>query len=92
MLILVVTGPLAARYTQPAVERLGAVVARRRRAWAPEARADGAAAGASAAGTPAGPGVVLPAQGAGVEPVEDSPDAEDALDAGPDQALDGLSR
>ncbi|WP_406115342.1 cation:proton antiporter [Kitasatospora purpeofusca] len=88
VLILVVTGPLAARYTQPAVERLGAVVSRRRGAWAPEARAGGASASASAAGG------VLPAQGSGVEPVEDAPDAEAALDPGPGpgQALDGLSR
>ncbi|MFD7411603.1 cation:proton antiporter [Kitasatospora purpeofusca] len=99
VLILVVTGPLAARYTQPAVERLGAVFARRRGAWAPEARAGGSAAGVAAgAGAAAvvasGPAaeVVLPVQGAGVEPVEDSPDAEDVLDPGPDQALDGLSR
>nr|BEK63696.1 cation:proton antiporter [Kitasatospora purpeofusca] len=109
VLILVVTGPLAARYTQPAVERLGAVFARRRGAWVPEARAGGAAAGVAAgAGAGAGAGaaavvasgvasgpaaeVVLPVQGAGVEPVEDSPDAEDVLDPGPDQALDGLSR
>ncbi len=87
VLILVVTGPLAARYTQPAVERLGTVFARRRgAAWAPEARPGGTAA---AAPTAAG---VLPAQGSGVEPVEDAPDAEDVLDPGPDQALDGLSR
>ncbi|MFD8319047.1 cation:proton antiporter [Kitasatospora purpeofusca] len=101
VLILVVTGPLAARYTQPAVERLGAVFARRRGAWVPEARTGGAAAGVAAgaaavvaSGVASGPAaeVVLPVQGAGVEPVEDSPDAEDVLDPGPDQALDGLSR
>ncbi|WP_078896349.1 cation:proton antiporter [Streptomyces sp. NRRL S-495] len=92
VLILVVTGPLAARYTQPAVERLGAVVARRRGAWVPEARAGGAAGGPVAGGVAAE--AVLPVQGPGVEPVEDSPDAEDALEPGPGpgQALDGLSR
>ncbi|MFF7586476.1 cation:proton antiporter [Kitasatospora purpeofusca] len=88
VLILVVTGPLAARYTQPAVERLGAVVARRRGAWAPKARAGGVAAGGVTAEA------VLPVQGPGVEPVEDSPETEDALEPGPGpgQALDGLSR
>ncbi|CAN3978510.1 cation:proton antiporter [Kitasatospora purpeofusca] len=99
VLILVVTGPLAARYTQPAVERLGAVFARRRgTAWAPEARPGGAAAAASASASASASAVtptavgVLPAQGTEVEPVEDAPDAEDVLDPGPDQALDGLSR
>ncbi|WP_051756827.1 cation:proton antiporter [Kitasatospora purpeofusca] len=86
VLILVITGPLAARYTQPAVERLGAVIARRRGAWVPEARAGGVTAAVPAAEA------VLPAQGPEVEPVEDSPDSGTVLDPGPDQALDGLSR
>ncbi|WP_327673195.1 cation:proton antiporter [Kitasatospora sp. NBC_00458] len=93
VLILVVTGPLAARYTQPAVERLGKVLGRQR--WVPARTA-----GTEPALLPGQP--EAPAAEAGAKAPESAPGAPGsapAAPAGPDPAaaesghtLDGLAR